>query len=99
MDDILKVSIFMKDVKDFNKMDQVYREFFKLGYEPARVTVQARSPIEGVKIEIEVIAIVPEPSWFTKIKINSLHMPYSTIKVVFSESNSICAEVDAFLLH
>ncbi len=61
MDDVVKVSIFMKDVKEFNKMDQVYREFFKTGYEPARVTIQALSPIEGIEIEIEVIAVIPEP--------------------------------------
>ncbi len=61
MDDFVKVSVFMKDVKEFNKMDQVYREFFKAGYKPARVTIQALSPIKGIKIEIEVIAVIPEP--------------------------------------
>lgn len=60
MDDVVKVSIFIKDAKEFNKMDQVYREFFKVGYEPARVTVQALSPIKGIDIEIEVIAVISE---------------------------------------
>ncbi len=66
MDDVVKVTIFMKDVKEFVKMDQVYREFFKAGYEPACVTIQGLSPIEGIKIEIEVIAVIPESIEFTK---------------------------------
>ncbi|MFX0016149.1 MAG: RidA family protein [Promethearchaeota archaeon] len=58
MDNIVKVTIFMKDVNEFNQMNQVYREFFKVGHEPTRVTIQALSPIEGIKIEIEVIAVI-----------------------------------------
>jgi 2-iminobutanoate/2-iminopropanoate deaminase len=58
MDNVVRVTIFMKDVNEFNKMDQVYREFFKVGFEPTRVTVQALSPIEGITIEIEVIAVI-----------------------------------------
>jgi enamine deaminase RidA (YjgF/YER057c/UK114 family) len=38
-------------------MDVVYREYCVEGEEPARVTVQASSPIEEIGIEIEVIAI------------------------------------------
>ncbi|MBW3015236.1 RidA family protein [Candidatus Woesearchaeota archaeon] len=61
MDSIVKVVIYMKDVKkDFNAMNQVYREYFKDGEEPARVTVQALSPIENIDIEIEVTAITPD---------------------------------------
>ncbi|VVB61300.1 RutC family protein [uncultured archaeon] len=58
MDDIVKVIIYMRDVKQFDKMNEVYRGYFKGGQEPARVTVQALSPIKSVDIEIEAIAIV-----------------------------------------
>lgn len=58
MEDIVKVVIYMKDVrKDFNAMNSVYMEYFKNGEEPARVTVQALSPIEKIDIEIEATAI------------------------------------------
>ena len=61
MDNIVKIVIYMKDVKkDFNAMNEVYHEYFKEGEEPARVTVQALSPIEKIDIEIEATAIVPE---------------------------------------
>ena len=61
MDDIIKCVIYMRDVKkDFNAMNEVYREYFKEGGEPARVTVQALSPIDKIDIEIEATAIIPE---------------------------------------
>jgi 2-iminobutanoate/2-iminopropanoate deaminase len=60
-DNIVKTVIYMKDVKkDFDAMNEVYREYFKSGEEPARVTIQALSPIDKIDIEIEVIAIIPE---------------------------------------
>ena len=61
MDNIVKIVIYMKDVKnDFNAMNEVYRKYFKKGEEPARVTVQALSPIEKIDIEVEATAIIPE---------------------------------------
>jgi 2-iminobutanoate/2-iminopropanoate deaminase len=60
MDGIVKVVIYMRDLSKFGEMNAVYREYFKEGREPARVTVQASSPVEGVDIEIEVIVVIPE---------------------------------------
>ncbi len=57
MDDIVKVVIYMRDIEDFEKMNEVYRRYFKEGQEPARVTIQAVSPIKNIDIEIEVIAL------------------------------------------
>lgn len=58
MSDIVKVTIYMRDVGKFGEMDAVYREYFGEGEEPARVTVQAPSPLSEVDIEIEVTAAV-----------------------------------------
>lgn len=55
--DVVKVVIYMRDLSKFREMNAVYREYFVDGEEPARVTVQAPSPIEEIDIEIEVIAI------------------------------------------
>jgi len=57
LDNILKVVIYMRNIADFQKMNEVYSQFFTKGKEPARVTVQAISPIQGIDIEIEVVAI------------------------------------------
>ena len=56
MDNVVKVSIHLADLNDFDSMNEVYREFFHGDY-PARTTVQAvlRS---GRKIEIDCIARV-----------------------------------------
>jgi len=60
MEDIVKVVIYMKDVNDFDEINKVYKEFFKKGEEPARVAIQAKSPIKGIDVEIEAIAIARE---------------------------------------
>ncbi|MFX0064242.1 MAG: RidA family protein [Candidatus Hermodarchaeota archaeon] len=59
MDDIVKVVVYLKKVTDFDEMNQVYQHYFKKGQEPARVTIQAHSPIKGIDIEIEAIAVLP----------------------------------------
>ncbi|MBN2094681.1 MAG: RidA family protein [Candidatus Aenigmarchaeota archaeon] len=61
LDNVVKVVIYMRDVKrDFRDMNEVYRNYFKKGEEPARITVQALSPIDKIDIEIEVTAILPD---------------------------------------
>ena len=59
MNDIIKVVVYMREIKDFDQMNRIYREYFKKGQEPVRVTIQAVSPIENIDIEIEVIAVLP----------------------------------------
>jgi len=59
MDDIVKTVIYMRDISDFKEMNAAYRKYFKEGEEPARATVQAPSPIEGIDVEIEVTAVIP----------------------------------------
>lgn len=59
MNDVVRTVVYMRDVKDFEEMNTVYREFFETGKEPARVTIEAKSPIEGIDIEVEAIAVLP----------------------------------------
>ncbi len=59
MNDIVKVVIYMRDLSKFGEMNAVYKKYFEEGEEPARVTVQALSPIQEVDIEIEVTAVIP----------------------------------------
>ena len=61
MNNIVKCVIYMKDVKnDFKAMNEIYSTYFKKGEEPARVTVQALSPLEKIDIEIEATAIISQ---------------------------------------
>lgn len=56
LENVVKVSVFLADLKDFDAMNEVYREFFKDNF-PARTTVQAVLRT-GRKIEIDCIARV-----------------------------------------
>jgi 2-iminobutanoate/2-iminopropanoate deaminase len=54
-DDVVKVSIFMKNLEEFQAMNSIYANFFS-GVAPARETVQvSRLPLD-VNIEISCIA-------------------------------------------
>jgi len=55
MRDVVKVSIFLKSVDDFKKMNEVYKTFFPEN-PPARTTVEAKLPAPGMLIEIDVVA-------------------------------------------
>lgn len=51
---VIKVTVWLANIDDFDEFNAVYKEFFKHPY-PARSTVQARLA-HDVEIEIEVIA-------------------------------------------
>ena len=55
-DDVVKCSIFMKDLGDFQEMNAIYGTYFK-NIPPARETIEiARLPLDAI-IEISCIAI------------------------------------------
>lgn len=57
LDKVVKTTVFLKDMNDFQKMNTVYSNNFK-EHTPARSTVQvAKLPLD-VMVEIECIAIV-----------------------------------------
>jgi len=53
MDDVVKVSVFLADLKDFGEFNRVYSEFFKEPY-PVRTTVGTQ--LLNILVEIDVIA-------------------------------------------
>jgi 2-iminobutanoate/2-iminopropanoate deaminase len=54
---VVKTTVFMRDMNDFVRMNAVYAEFFTQNY-PARSTVQVAALPKAGAVEIEVIAIV-----------------------------------------
>ncbi|MEN8253305.1 MAG: RidA family protein, partial [Patescibacteria group bacterium] len=56
-DDIVRVIIYFRDPVDRKKINEVYKKYFSEGQEPAKVSVQAASPIKGIDIEIEATAV------------------------------------------
>ena len=61
LDDVVKVGVFLTDVKkDFEAMNAVYRDYFPVN-PPARTTVGISAlALSGLLIEIEMTAYVPE---------------------------------------
>ena len=54
LDKVLKTTVFLTDLGEFDTMNRVYREFFPKD-PPARSTVQVKL-VKGFKVEIECIA-------------------------------------------
>lgn len=58
MEKVLKTTVFLKDMDDFPKMNEVYAKYLGESL-PVRSTVQAAKLPRDVKIEIDCIAIAP----------------------------------------
>ncbi|MBD3227195.1 MAG: RidA family protein [Candidatus Lokiarchaeota archaeon] len=57
-ENIVKTTVFLKNIKDFNKMNRVYRKFFK-SEPPARSCVEVAKLPFDILVEIEAIAFIP----------------------------------------
>ncbi len=55
LENVIKTTIFITDMNDFAKINEVYGGYFKKD-PPARSTVQVSALPKGVNVEIEVIA-------------------------------------------
>ena len=54
---VIKTTVFIKDMNDFNTINGIYADFFKEN-KPARSCVEVSRLPKDVKVEIEAIAIV-----------------------------------------
>ena len=59
LNDIVKTTVFLKDLGKFSDMNTVYGEFFGPPY-PARATVGVNALPKGVEIEIDAIAVIAD---------------------------------------
>lgn len=56
-ENVIKASIFITDMSNFNRINSVYANYFNEATAPARETVQVACLPKNVNIEISVIAI------------------------------------------
>ncbi|MCF6158777.1 MAG: RidA family protein [wastewater metagenome] len=56
LDNVVKTTVFMKDLNDYGAVNDVYKEFFQQK-PPARAAIQAARLPKDVDIEIEAIAV------------------------------------------
>ncbi len=57
LNNIIKTTVFLKDLNDFAKLNEIYNEYFPEN-PPARSAVQVSKLPKDVNVEIEAIAIV-----------------------------------------
>lgn len=55
--DVVKTTVYMKDLSEFGRMNEVYGRFFKPPY-PARATVEVKGLPKGAAVEIDATALV-----------------------------------------
>lgn len=59
LNDVVKSTVHLSDIKEFDRFNATYREFFKdVAVLPARTTVQS-ALWSGIKVEIDVVARKP----------------------------------------
>ncbi len=56
--DVVKTTVFLKNMNDFTAMNQVYASYFNADYAPARATVEVSRLPKDVLVEIDCIAVI-----------------------------------------
>lgn len=57
LNDVVKTTVFLRDINDFSRMNGVYAEFFTQN-PPARSAVQVAALPKGGAVEIEAVAVI-----------------------------------------
>jgi len=58
MENVIKVTVYLSNIEDFDAMNRVYSKFFREN-PPARTTIQAKL-WKNILIEIDAIAVIPD---------------------------------------
>jgi 2-iminobutanoate/2-iminopropanoate deaminase len=57
LENVIKTTVFLRDINDFPRMNNIYAKFFTGNY-PARSTVQVAALPKGAAVEIDATAIL-----------------------------------------
>ena len=55
---VVRTKIYLTDMSNFSKVNEVYGSYFEKGHEPARTTIEVSGLPLGVDVEIDMIAVV-----------------------------------------
>ena len=58
LENVVKTTIFLDDINNFNDVNEVYGSYFS--HKPARSTVAVKELPKGAKVEIECIAVIKD---------------------------------------
>ena len=57
LENVVKTTVFLRDINDFGRMNEIYAEFFPEN-PPARSAVQVAALPRGAAVEIEAVAVI-----------------------------------------
>tara|TARA_Y100000813_G_C23985099_1_gene268443 strand:- start:126 stop:518 length:393 start_codon:yes stop_codon:yes gene_type:complete len=55
-EDVIKTTIYLTDLKNFQTVNEIYSEFFKVNNPPSRACVEVSALPKGVLVEIDCVA-------------------------------------------
>lgn len=58
LENVVKATVYLQDIKDFPEVNRVYAEFFQEPF-PARAVMQVAALPAGALVEIEAVAYIP----------------------------------------
>ena len=58
VEDVVKTTIYLTDLKNFKTVNDIYSDFFKVEKPPARACIEVSSLPKGVLIEIDCVAFL-----------------------------------------
>ena len=58
INNVVRSKIYLTDMNNFSKVNQVYGSYFEKNHEPARTTLEVSGLPLGVDVEIDMIAVV-----------------------------------------
>lgn len=103
MNDVVRITVFVKDIKDIDAVDQVYKTFFPT-YVPTRTTVVVAALPMDALVQIEAllsngegtIPNAPQAGDLIKLSNNTANAPISSLStqtVSFSHYNNLSAQL------
>jgi reactive intermediate/imine deaminase len=103
MDDVVRITIFVKNISDMNIVDGVFTTFFP-SYVPARTTIAVASLPMNALVQIEALVShgegtipeAPQAGDLIKVARNTVNAPRSSLStqtVAFSHYNNVSAQV------
>ncbi len=103
MSDIVRITVFVTNIKDVDAVNEVYKTFFQC-YDPTRTTVAVAALPMGAKVQVEALVShgegsipnAPQSGDLIKLTNNTANAPMtplSTQSVAFSHYNNLSAQL------
>ncbi len=103
LSDIIRITVFVTDIKDVDRVDEVYASYFTT-YKPTRTTVVVNELPFGAKVQIDAlmsngegtIPNAPQAGDLIKLKNNTPNAPLSSLSsqcVAFSHYNNLTTQL------